>query len=90
MESNRDVERYAADYGNLLLEISPRFTERDRVFEFIVTDKADGFTCWSGTASDLATPGSCAISEAQIFLDPYIATPPAPRWRSDVRPRTRI
>ena len=43
MESNREAERYSADYGNLLLEISSRITEQERVFEFIVTDKADGF-----------------------------------------------
>ena len=90
MESNREAERYSADYGNLLLEISVRITEQERVFEFIVTDKADGFTCWSGTASDLATAQSCAISEAQLFLDPYIAPPPAPQWRSDAKPGARI
>ena len=41
MESNREAERYTADYGNLVLEISSRITEEVRVFEFIVTDKAE-------------------------------------------------
>ena len=41
--------------------------KQERVFEFIVTDKANGFTCWSGTASDLGTAQSCAISEAQAI-----------------------
>ena len=90
MESNREAERYIADYGNLVLEISSRITEEVRVFEFIVTDKGDGFTCWNGTASDLVTAQSCAISEAQLFLVPYIAAPPAPQWRSDSKPGTRI
>ena len=90
MESNRDAERYTADYGNLLLEISSRITEQERVFEFIVTDKAGGFTCWIGTASDLATAQSCAIFESQLFLDPYIVPQPAPQWRRDAKPGTRI
>lgn len=83
MGSDREPERYAADYGNLHLEVSLRTMEQECVFEFIVTDKADGFICWSGTALDLDTAQSSAISEAQIFLDPYIASPPSPRWRRD-------
>ena len=90
MASNCEGERYTADYGNLFLEISSRTTEQKRVFEFLVTDKADGFACWIGTASDLATAQSWAISEAQMFLDPYLAPPPAPQWRRDVKPGTRI
>jgi hypothetical protein len=88
--SNCDAERYSADYGNLLLEISSRTMEQERLFEFIVTDKADGFTCWIGTASDFATAQSCAISEAQLFLDPYVGSPPAPRWGRDAKPGKQI
>ncbi|HLK20100.1 MAG TPA: hypothetical protein VKT81_14180 [Bryobacteraceae bacterium] len=84
MESK--AERHIADYGNLLLEISSRITEEKREFEFVVTDKVDGFTCWIGTASDLATAQSCAISEGQLFLDPHMASPRAPEWRSDAKP----
>ena len=90
MDLNREAERYTADYGNLLLEISSRITEQERVFEFILTDKADGFTCWMGSASDLATAQSDAVLEAQLFPDPYIASPPAPQWRCDAKPGTQI
>lgn len=83
MGSDHDSERYTTDYGNLLLEVSPRAKEQERVFEYIVTDKTDGFICWIGSASDLATAQSDAILEAQIFLDPYITSPPAPQWRRD-------
>jgi hypothetical protein len=90
VEPYHEAERYIADYGNLLLEISSRISEQERLFEFTVTDKADGFTCWIGTAPDLATARDYAISEAQLFLDPYVAPPPAPQWRSDAKPGTRI
>lgn len=90
MGSDRDCERYIADYGNLLLEVSLRAMEQKRVFEYVVTDKTDGFTCWIGSASDLATAQSDAILEAQLFLDPYIASPPAPQWRRDAKPATQI
>jgi hypothetical protein len=88
--SDRDSERYTADYGNLLLEVSLRAKEQERVFEYIVTDKTDGFICWTGSASDLAIAQNDAILEAQLFLDPYIASPPAPQWRRDAEPGTQI
>lgn len=83
MGPDRDTERYTADYGNLLLEISLRTKEQERVFEYRVTDKTDGFACWIGSASNLAIAQSDAILEAQLFLDPYLACPPAPKWRRD-------
>ena len=82
MGSHRDAERYTADYGNLLLEVSRRTEEQGSVFEFIVRDKTDGFTCWIGSRLDLATAQSDAILEAQIFLDPYLASPPEPQWQT--------
>jgi hypothetical protein len=88
--SDSDIERYAADYGNLLLEVSAREMDHKRVFEYIVTDKTDGFTCWIGTASDFASAQSDAILEAQLFLDPYIASPPPPEWRLNSKKRTQI
>jgi hypothetical protein len=88
--SDREAERYTADYGNLLLEVSLRITAQERVFEFIVTDKADGFICWSGTALDLDTAQSSAISEAQLFLDPYITSPPSLQWRRNAEQGTQI
>lgn len=72
MGSDGDSERYISDYGNLLLEVSRRTEEQGSVFGYIVTDKSDGFICWSGSASDLATAQSDATLEAQIFLDPYL------------------
>ena len=84
----RDTERYSADYGNLLLEVFLRIEEQD--FEFVVTDKADRFTCWRGNRSDLAAAQSDAILEAQIFLDPYLASPPEPQWQRDLEPGTHI
>jgi 2-keto-3-deoxy-6-phosphogluconate aldolase len=81
--SEREAERYTADYGNLHLEVSLRTMEQEYVFEFIVTDKADGFIFGSGTALDLDTAQSSAISEAQLFLDPYITSPSSPQWRRD-------
>lgn len=80
MGSDRKAERYTADYGNLHLEVSLHTIEQEWDFEFKVTDASDGFIYWSGTALDLDTAQSSAISEAQIFLDPYIASPPPPRW----------
>ena len=59
MESDREAERYTADNGNLLLKISSCITEQERMFDFVVTDNSDGFTCWSGTASELATAQNC-------------------------------
>lgn len=82
-----DIERYFADYGNLLLEVS-RIEEQD--FEFIVIDKADRFTCWRGSRSDLATAQSDAMLEAQIFLDPYLASQPEPQWQRDAEPGRQI
>ena len=90
MGSDREAERYTADYGNLLLEVSLCTKEQERVFEFIVTDKSDGFTCWSGTASDLVAAQSSAIFEAQLFLDPYLASPSAPHWRREAERSTQI
>ena len=87
-DRDSDSERYTADYGNLLLEVSLRAVEQKCAFEYIVTDKTDEFTCWVGSASDLATAQSDAILEAQLFLDPYIASPSAPQWRRDVKPGT--
>jgi hypothetical protein len=81
--SDRECQSYTADYGNLLLEVSLRTIEKESVFEFTVTDKADGFICWSGTALDLDTAQRSAISEAQLFLDPYITSPPVAQWRCD-------
>jgi hypothetical protein len=84
MGSNRDPQRYIADYVNLFLEVSQRTGEHGDEFGYIVTDRSDGFICWTGSASDLATAQGDAISEAQIFLDPYlVAPPPAPQWRRD-------
>jgi len=83
---DREAERYTADYGNLLLEVSLRTTEEECVFQFIVTDKADGFICWCGNAVDLDTAQNSAISEAQLFLDPYLTSPPSPQWRRDAEP----
>jgi hypothetical protein len=88
--ADRDTERYTADYGNLLLGVSLSVEEQERVFEYIVTDKTDGFICWNGSASDLATAQSSAILEAQLFLDPYVTSPPAPQWRRDAEPGTQI
>jgi hypothetical protein len=51
---DRASECYTADYGNLLFEVSLRAKERERVFEYSVTDKTDGFVCWIGSASSLA------------------------------------
>jgi hypothetical protein len=85
---DRDSERYAADYGNLLLEVFLRVKEH--VFEYVVTDKADGFICWIGSAANLATAQSDAISEAQLFLDPYIASPPPPQWSRKTETGTHI
>jgi hypothetical protein len=89
VEPDRDSERYAADYGNLLLEISLGAKEQEHVFEYVVTDKTDGFVCWTGTASNLATAQSDAILEAQLFLDPYIASPP-PEWRRNAETGSHI
>jgi hypothetical protein len=86
---DRNSERYAADYGNLLLEVSLRAKEQEHVFEYVVTDKTDGFVCWIGSASNLATAQSDAILEAQLFLDPYIASPP-PQWRRDAETEPHI
>jgi hypothetical protein len=83
MEVDRGSERYIADYGILLLEVSLRSADQKSVFGYVVTDKTDGFTCWIGSASDLVTAQSDAILEAQIFLDPYRGAPPAPQWRHD-------
>jgi len=86
--SDRDSERYTADYGNLHLEVSLCTAEQKGFFEYVVTDKTDGFVCWAGRASDLATAQSDAILEAQIFLDPRIVLPPAPLWRREAEPGT--
>jgi len=86
--SDCDAERYTADYGNLFLEVSLRVAGQE--YAFVVTDKTDGFICWSGSASDLANAQSCAIFEAQLFLDPYIAPQPAPQWRRDPEPAAQI
>jgi hypothetical protein len=83
VSSDRDSERHTADYGNLLLEVSLRVVEQKCDFEYIVKDKTDGFTCWIGSASDLPTAQRDAILEAQLFLDPFIGSPPAPQWRRD-------
>jgi hypothetical protein len=91
MESDRDSERYTADYGNLLLEVSRRSVEQEQVFGYTVTDKRDGFICWSGSALDLPAAQSDAILEAQIFLDPYlVASPPVLQWRRDAEPATQL
>jgi hypothetical protein len=82
-------ERFIAHYGNLLLEVLPRLNKQEPVFDYVVTDKADGFVCWSGSASNLATAQSDAISEAQIFLDPFVANPPEPQWIRDDKPDTQ-
>jgi hypothetical protein len=74
-------ERYAADYGNLLLEVSVLANEQEHVFEYTVTDKTDGFICWIGSASNLAIAQSEAMLEAQLFLDPYITSPTPSQWR---------
>ena len=89
MGSDRCSERYIADYGNLLLEVC-RSTESERIFEFTVKDKTDGFTCWVGSTSDLATAQSDAILEAQIFLDPDLAPPPTPQWQRDAESGAQI
>ncbi len=78
-----DSECYIADYGNLLLQVYLRAEEQERVFEYTVTDKTDGFICWRGSAPHLATAQSDAILEAQLFLDPFIASPASPHWRRD-------
>jgi hypothetical protein len=88
--SDREAERYTADYGNLLLEVSLRKMEQESVFQFIVTDKADGFICWRGSALDLNTAQNSAIYEPQLFLDPYITAPPSPQWRRDAESGTPI
>ena len=90
MGSDPEAERYTADYGNLLLEVSLCNMDQGCVFQFIVTDKADGFICWRGNALDLNTAQNSAISEAQLFLDPYITSPPSPQWRSDADPGTLV
>ena len=90
MGSECDAERYTADYGNLFLEVSVRIAEQEYVFAYIVMDKADGLICWSGIESDLATAQSSAILEAQLFLDPYMTSPPAPQWKRDTEPATEI
>ena len=90
MRSDREAERYTADYGNLLLEVSLRRMEQESVFQFIVTDKADGFICWHGNALDLDTAQNSAISEAQLFIDPYITAAPSPQRRRDAESGTRI
>ena len=82
-------ERLIAHYGNLLLEVLPRLNQQEHVFDYVVTDKADGFICWSGNASNLATAQSDAILEAQIFLDPFIANPPEPQWIHADKPDTQ-
>jgi len=71
VDADRDSERYTADYENLLLEVSLRAGEKERVFEYIVTDKTDRFICWIGSASNLAAAKSDAVLAAQLFLDPY-------------------
>jgi hypothetical protein len=86
--SECDAERYSADYGNLFLEVSLRVAEQE--YAFVVTDQADGLICWRGSASDLANAQSSAILEAQLFLDPYIASPPAPQWRHNAEPAAHI
>jgi hypothetical protein len=88
--SDREAERYTADYGNLLLEVSSRIIEEQSVFDFIVKDKTDGFIFWSGTALDLDTAQSSAICEAQLFLDPYITSPPSLQWQRKAEPGTEI
>jgi hypothetical protein len=87
---SRDSERYAADYGNLLLEVTLCTKGQERVFDYRVTDKTDGFVCWTGSAPNLDIAQSDAILEAQLFLDPYITSPPAPRWRRDTEPGAHI
>lgn len=85
-----DSERYAADYGNLHLEVSVRANEHMHVFEYTVTDKTDGFICWIGSASNLVVAQSDAMLEAQIFLDPYITSPTPPQWRRSAGTATQI
>jgi hypothetical protein len=85
-----DSERFAADYGNLLLEVSVRAGEEKHVFEYTVTDKTDGFICWVGSASTFAVAQSDAVLEAQLFLDPYIGSPTPPQWRSSAATETQI
>jgi hypothetical protein len=80
-----------ADYGNLVLEVSFCTKEQERVFGYTVTDKRDGFICWSRSAVDLPSAQSDAILEAQIFLDHYlVASPPAPQWQLDTGSATQI
>ena len=85
-----DSDHYAADYGNLLLEVSARASEQEHVFEYTVTDKTDGFICWIGSASNLAVAQSEAMLEAQLFLDPYIGSPTPPQWRRSPGTGTQI
>jgi hypothetical protein len=90
MEPDRKSEIYTADYGNLALDVSSRATELGRLFEYTVTDQADGCVCWAGSASNLASAQSEAILEAQIFLDPYISSPLAPELRHHSGRRPQI
>ena len=83
MAPDHDSERYIADYGNLLLKVFRRDREQEHVFEYTVTDKTDGFVCWTGSTPSLATAQSDAMLEAQLFLDPYITSPTPPQWRRD-------
>lgn len=90
MGSDRDSESFTADYGNLLLEVSRNTKEQEHVFGYTVMDRIDGLICWNGSASDLATAQSDAVLEAQLFLDPYISSPPAPVWRRGGETATQI
>ena len=80
MKSARHAERYTADYGNLFLEVFIHAKDGESVYEYTVTDKGDGFICWTGRAPNLAIAQSDAMQEAQLFLNPYVARPPAPEW----------
>jgi hypothetical protein len=68
------------------LRVSVRVNEDERTIEYLVTDKTDGFICWTGSASNLAVAQSEAVLEAQIFLDPYVAYPPEPQWVRNAGP----